>query len=91
MGTPLTDGLILVHNALVGAGLRDRVKIGASGKVATGTDIVIQSQRCHTNRIAPTETRSYAELVERLRPRQLLAEPPMGWVDDWERADPDRF
>ena len=29
-----------VHNALVGAGLRDRVKIGASGKVATGIDIV---------------------------------------------------
>ena len=29
-----------VHNALVGAGLRDRIKIGASGKVATGSDIV---------------------------------------------------
>ena len=29
-----------VHNALVGAGLRDRVRIGASGKVATGIDIV---------------------------------------------------
>ena len=40
VGTPLTDGLITVHNALVGTGLRDRIKIGASGKVATGTDIV---------------------------------------------------
>jgi glutamate synthase domain-containing protein 2 len=40
VGTPLTDGLITVHNALVGAGLRDRIRIGASGKVATGTDIV---------------------------------------------------
>jgi glutamate synthase domain-containing protein 2 len=40
VGTPLTDGLIMVHNALVGTGLRDRIKIGASGKVATGTDIV---------------------------------------------------
>ena len=29
-----------VHNALVGTGLRHRVKIGASGKVATGVDIV---------------------------------------------------
>jgi glutamate synthase domain-containing protein 2 len=37
---PLTDGLITVHNALVGTGLRDRIKIGASGKVATGIDIV---------------------------------------------------
>ncbi len=172
VGTPLTEGLILVHNALVGAGLRDRVRLGASGKVATGADVVkriiqgadytnsarammmatgcIQSQRCHTNhcpvgvatqdpkraraldvedkthrvhryqqatvaeadrmiaslgaahpgelhprmlrrRVSPTDTRSYAELYEWLRPGQLLAEPPTGWVDDWERADPDRF
>jgi glutamate synthase domain-containing protein 2 len=40
VGTPLTEGLITMHNALVGAGLRDRVKIGAAGKVATGSDIV---------------------------------------------------
>jgi glutamate synthase domain-containing protein 2 len=40
VGTPLTDGLIMVHNALVGSGLRDRVRIGASGKVATGADVV---------------------------------------------------
>jgi glutamate synthase domain-containing protein 2 len=40
VGTPLTEGLLTVHNALVGTGLRDRVKIGASGKVATGVDIV---------------------------------------------------
>ncbi|MYW70192.1 FMN-binding glutamate synthase family protein [Streptomyces sp. SID8379] len=40
LGMPLTEGLITVHNALVGAGLRDRVRIGASGKVATGSDLV---------------------------------------------------
>jgi glutamate synthase domain-containing protein 2 len=40
LGMPLTEGLITVHNALVGAGLRDRVRIGASGRVATGSDIV---------------------------------------------------
>jgi glutamate synthase domain-containing protein 2 len=40
VGTPLTEGLLTVHNALVGAGLRDRVRIGASGKIATGTDLV---------------------------------------------------
>jgi glutamate synthase domain-containing protein 2 len=40
VGRPLTEGLIMVHNALVGTGLRDRVKIGASGKVASGSDIV---------------------------------------------------
>ncbi|NHA69768.1 FMN-binding glutamate synthase family protein [Phycicoccus flavus] len=40
VGMPLTHGLMTVHNALVGAGLRDRVKVGASGKVAQGNDIV---------------------------------------------------
>jgi glutamate synthase domain-containing protein 2 len=40
VGTPLTEGLMMVHNALVGCGLRDRVRIGASGKIATGSDIV---------------------------------------------------
>jgi glutamate synthase domain-containing protein 2 len=40
VGTPLTEGLITVHNALVGSGLRDRVRIGASGKVSTGIDLV---------------------------------------------------
>src|SRR5690606_631494 len=33
-------GLMTVHNALVGAGLRDQIKVGASGKVSTGVDIV---------------------------------------------------
>jgi glutamate synthase domain-containing protein 2 len=40
VGVPLTDGLIAVHNALVGTGLRDRIRIGASGKVSTGIDVV---------------------------------------------------
>ncbi|MET7928357.1 glutamate synthase-related protein, partial [Streptomyces sp. NPDC005349] len=33
-------GLFTVHSALTGAGLRERIRIGASGKVATGSDIV---------------------------------------------------
>ncbi|MFC4034471.1 FMN-binding glutamate synthase family protein [Streptomyces polygonati] len=40
VGTPLTEGLVTVHNALVGVGLRDRIRIGASGKIATGSDLV---------------------------------------------------
>jgi glutamate synthase domain-containing protein 2 len=36
VGTPLTEGLVTVHNALVGFGLRERVKVIASGKVVTG-------------------------------------------------------
>ena len=37
---PLTEALMLVHNCLVGAGVRDRIRVGASGKVASGVDIV---------------------------------------------------
>jgi glutamate synthase domain-containing protein 2 len=40
VGVPLTEGLMTVHNALAGVGLRDRIRVGASGKVATGSDIV---------------------------------------------------
>ena len=40
VGMPLTQGLMTVHNALVGTGLRDRIRVGASGKVAAGNDIV---------------------------------------------------
>ena len=40
VGMPLTHGLMTLHNALVGVGLRDRIRIGASGKVAAGNDIV---------------------------------------------------
>jgi glutamate synthase domain-containing protein 2 len=39
VGMPLRDGLRLVHNSLVGAGLRDRIKIGASGKVISAFDM----------------------------------------------------
>ncbi|MCV7316159.1 FMN-binding glutamate synthase family protein [Mycolicibacillus parakoreensis] len=40
IGLALTDGLMTVHNALVGTGLRHRIKLGASGKIAGATDIV---------------------------------------------------
>ena len=40
VGMPLTEGLMLVQNCLVGTGLREHVKVGASGKVTTGFDIV---------------------------------------------------
>ena len=39
MGMPLLEGLTFVHNTLRGAGLRDRVKIGASGKLIHAFDI----------------------------------------------------
>jgi glutamate synthase domain-containing protein 2 len=39
VGAPLHEGLLLVHNTLRGAGLRERVKIGAAGKVVSAFDI----------------------------------------------------
>ncbi|NBV89000.1 MAG: FMN-binding glutamate synthase family protein [Betaproteobacteria bacterium] len=39
VGMPLRDALRLVHNTLVGAGLRQRIRIGASGKVISAFDI----------------------------------------------------
>lgn len=39
VGTPLREALRLVHNTLVGVDLRDRIKLGASGKIITGFDM----------------------------------------------------
>jgi glutamate synthase domain-containing protein 2 len=39
VGTPLRDGLLFARNALVGSGLRDQVRIVASGKIVTGFDM----------------------------------------------------
>lgn len=39
VGMPLRDALLFVHNALVGAGLRDRIRVGASGKIVSAFDM----------------------------------------------------
>ncbi|MBP8924485.1 MAG: FMN-binding glutamate synthase family protein [Pseudomonadales bacterium] len=39
VGAPLREGLMLVHNTLVGIGLRGHVHIGAAGKIVTAFDI----------------------------------------------------
>ncbi|MES2280490.1 MAG: FMN-binding glutamate synthase family protein [Pseudomonadota bacterium] len=40
VGAPLQEGLLLVHNTLVGVNLRHRISIGAAGKVVTAFDMV---------------------------------------------------
>jgi glutamate synthase domain-containing protein 2 len=40
VGAPLQEGLLLVHNTLVGTNLRDRIKLGCAGKVISAFDIV---------------------------------------------------
>jgi glutamate synthase domain-containing protein 2 len=39
LGMPLVEGLMLVQNVLTGAGVRDRIKVGASGKMVTASAI----------------------------------------------------
>ena len=39
VGVPLQEGLLLVHNTLVGVGLRERVRLGCAGKVVSAFDI----------------------------------------------------
>ena len=39
VGAPLQEGLLLVHNTLVGLNLRHRIRLGAAGKVISAFDI----------------------------------------------------
>lgn len=54
VGMPLRDGMSYVHNALIGVGLRDQVRLGASGKVASAFDMVrvmaLGADYCHAAR-----------------------------------------
>jgi glutamate synthase domain-containing protein 2 len=54
MGMPLVEALVFVHNALVGIGFREKVKIFAAGKVTSGFDmarlIAIGADVCYSAR-----------------------------------------
>ncbi len=39
VGVPMHEALMLVHNTLVGLDLRDRIKLGAAGKIVSAFDI----------------------------------------------------
>jgi len=39
LGMPMREGVNFVHNALVGINARDRIRIGAAGKIATAFDV----------------------------------------------------
>ena len=40
MGMPMMEGLRLVHNTLVGLNLRQHIRLGASGKIISGFDVI---------------------------------------------------
>jgi glutamate synthase domain-containing protein 2 len=39
IGAPMREGLLFVHNVLVGAGLRKQIRIGVAGKIVSAFDI----------------------------------------------------
>src|SRR5699024_934545 len=39
LGTPLTEGLLLVHNTLVGTGLRQHMRVRGPGRVVSAVDM----------------------------------------------------
>jgi len=41
VGTPLQEGLRLVHNTLLGVNLRDHIKIGCAGKIISAFDMAV--------------------------------------------------
>jgi glutamate synthase domain-containing protein 2 len=41
VGTPRREGLLLAVNALVGCGIRDRVRLGVSGKIVSAFDMAV--------------------------------------------------
>ncbi len=43
IGTPINEALAFVHNALVGCDLRNKTRLIASGKVATGYDMIVKT------------------------------------------------
>ena len=54
VGMPLTEALVFVHSALLGCGLRDEIRLIASGKVASGFDmarlLAIGADTCNSAR-----------------------------------------
>ena len=40
VGVPMHEALMLVHNTLVGLGLRDRIRIGAAGRITSAFDLI---------------------------------------------------
>ena len=39
LGMPMRESLLFVHNTLVGAGIRGKIKVGAAGKIVSAFDI----------------------------------------------------
>jgi len=76
LGVPMREGVNFVHNALIGINARDRIRVGASGKIATafdmaramaiGADLVQFGARLHVlARLHPVAELPYRPLSDR--------------------------
>ena len=98
VGMPLREGLLLVHNTLVGLGLRDRIRIGAAGKVVSGLRhrardgagrrLVQRGARLHVRaRLHPGAALPHRPLPDRRRrPRTRCAQRALVVPDKAERV-----
>jgi hypothetical protein len=80
VGAPMEEGLTLVHGVLRGAGLRDRVRVIAAGKILTGFGVVrtlaLGADSCNAARAMVRRARACARLhcgSKRLTARRSLA------------------
>jgi len=99
VGTPLREGLLFVHNALVGIGLRNDIRLIASGKaisafhmirlMALGADTV-NSARAMMMALGciRSETMTFDGLYDYLSNGVLLSHEtvPKDWASAWDRA-----
>ena len=86
VGMPLVDALIFVQNTLVGAGIRDKIKVGVSGKVISGFDIArlmsLGADWCNSARgfmfaVGCIQSRSCHNAQQGLPPKTLHAKKPL--------------
>jgi glutamate synthase domain-containing protein 2 len=75
VGAPLQEGLLLVHNTLVGLNLRDKIRIGAAGRIVSAFDIARAMAWAPTGATRPAASCS-RWAASRPRPATPASAPP---------------
>ena len=61
LGTPMREGVNFVHNALIGINARDRIRIGAAGKIATNMEASLSVPTATSVRNIPVKQLKFAD------------------------------
>ena len=80
VGMPLLDGLAFVDNVLKGFGIRHHIKIGASGKILTGFQILraiaLGADICHSARAMMMAWAVSSDEQQKYLPRRVATQDP---------------